>query len=1486
MKNRIIALLVIFSILIPNVALAKTENNILLNATYNDIVNGGDLTGGVTVTGYGNVAKAIDVDGKRVAVAKNKTNALEAMYGITTSDKPVIIETSVMCPDNNSTKIPIKVFSDSAHNVVEFRVGGDIFLSNGERVGRWKTNEWYKLSLLFSPTTGKYNLYLNDKLMSTRIQIGSGTKISKAGFASAESKQETTMYVDYFRVYEADEPNNDFDDVPLNPKSKKKIKLDVEDGKEPSELISFFDFEEYSDGATPSTGVELINGGGNATFLVKSEEIYDKKIKEYTYNKQFCLNSIGLVSKNPYINFPISQQLQKLSISADVYVPQSTGSVPIFTLRDANAQFVSPLTIDASGNLKLVNGKTISGVNVKQKKTNIAVTFDFVAGFYRVYIDGELKEDNVIITNTQFGNAVIQHTRFAISNNVQAILYLDNVALYTGNEYIADPTTLESGGSSSSGEILYDQYEGITANKTKLTPDITAFTEQVRDTPDIGNYMYDYSQVSEKFNESVAFIQNSTRAFAFGKLIDLEYPTILENGVLYAEAGELSKLLGVSYTYDKEAGEVTYGDVKQLINEKKLVCGENEIAAEGTPFEKDSQLYVPVRDITARGLGKYCFPSIRGITIVSDANLKLSDTPESTADALRQFCLYVLYDTPSAAAIKEALAKVGTAKTVVATDEDFARMKRLAEENEIGKQWNEEIMNGGVSGSYNASLPTQKYDYANLRMTLLEYTRFLELYWGYYMTGDKKYVDRAVEIANALCDNYTDWNAGQHFLETSEAAAAVGVFIELFYDLAPKDVCDRLVETAMDYVFEPAMSCLMGETSSIWARGVTNWTIVCNAGITTGALAVAKRYHTDYLCSLVEKSIHSVGLALNSYAPSGAWPEGIGYWNYTTMHAVELIQALEKTLGTDYRLSETPGFDVTGYYPMQLNANSGLVGFHDSSRTGTVLEEEYMWFARRFNDPSLARLRIDTKKRNSIGASCLDLLWLMEEGIPETEDVELDLDSYFTFTEAGTMRSGWEQNAIFAFAHAGRNQVAHGHYDMGTFEYDAFGQKFACDMGKETYNLAGGGTDKEYKGRAEGHNVFIVNPDKTAGQKWEADGKLNLVESKPKGAIFTADLTPAYVDYDIDSALRGYKLTGNRRIFTVQDEIKTEEESEIHWLWHTEASIELHEDKKGVRLTKEGVYVDVYFKSNVDFEITSRGAVPFDTSPTVEGQLQIQGDDEVNLIDVIFETTEDEVIFRATTIPQGMLETDDTELDHISDWTIEDGEVDRRYEYPSSILLDGKPLENFDKDTYSYLVYTNDEGHLPEVTAISDAEDVRIEQATPENGSRALVNVVSRYNPYNVITYTISLMIPAKADNARGRKSITPTSIDVSAEPQSDHLRDLMIDDDLSTSWTSQGKNHWVIYDLGKPYDINGLGMSIMYGDKRQQKFKVSVSNDNSNYTPVTGTCVTSGTTTGIEGINFDTVSARFVRIDFLGRVDDGTKNAWNNITEMRVFGE
>ena len=59
---------------------------------------------------------------------------------------------------------------------------------------------------------------------------------------------------------------------------------------------------------------------------------------------------------------------------------------------------------------------------------------------------------------------------------------------------------------------------------------------------------------------------------------------------------------------------------------------------------------------------------------------------------------------------------------------------------------------------------------------------------------------------------------------------------------------------------------------------------------------------------VVNRAVEKIRNPMKHYAPDGAYPEGIVYWDYGTSFNALFISAIEKIFGTDYGLSELPGF--------------------------------------------------------------------------------------------------------------------------------------------------------------------------------------------------------------------------------------------------------------------------------------------------------------------------------------------------------------------------------------------------------------------------------------------------------------------------------------------------------------------------------------------------------------------------------------------------
>ena len=118
-----------------------------------------------------------------------------------------------------------------------------------------------------------------------------------------------------------------------------------------------------------------------------------------------------------------------------------------------------------------------------------------------------------------------------------------------------------------------------------------------------------------------------------------------------------------------------------------------------------------------------------------------------------------------------------------------------------------------------------------------------------------------------------------------------------------------------------------------------------------------------------------------------------------------------------------------------------------------------------YNDTNLATTRnIALEKYGNY--TIYDAIWYIDGAAQESG---YPLFSYYKGTESVTSRSSLtDKNAMFFSAHAGPVYGYHSHADVGTFVFDALGQRWASDLGNEDYNIQrGNATYSPYRRRAE-----------------------------------------------------------------------------------------------------------------------------------------------------------------------------------------------------------------------------------------------------------------------------------------------------------------------------------------------------------------------------------------------------------------------------------
>ncbi|MBD3274473.1 MAG: heparinase, partial [Candidatus Marinimicrobia bacterium] len=311
---------------------------------------------------------------------------------------------------------------------------------------------------------------------------------------------------------------------------------------------------------------------------------------------------------------------------------------------------------------------------------------------------------------------------------------------------------------------------------------------------------------------------------------------------------------------------------------------------------------------------------------------------------------------------------------------------------------------------------------------------------------------------------------------------------------------------------------------------------------------------------IVNAGIQSLPVALETYGPDGVWLEGPGYWHYATRYTGYGISALETALGSDFNLTGIEGMRETGAFPIYTTGPTGLyLNFADSGewRKRNPMPVLF-WLADEYNSSFFANS--EHRLLRTGHSEPEHVVWYQPQDFAET--AQPDLDRVFEGdVDVAVFRSEWHNpEALFVGVKSGYNQVNHGHLDLGNFELDALGVRWARDLGSDNYNLPNyWGKDEGaqrwdyYRLNSRSHNVPLINND---NQDVYATSDFLRHETGVDEPFVIVDLTEAYEDYSTRT-YRGVKMVRDRKAILVQDEFDLSQRSEVKWGMTTDAEIEI-----------------------------------------------------------------------------------------------------------------------------------------------------------------------------------------------------------------------------------------------------------------------------------------------------------------------------------------
>lgn len=338
--------------------------------------------------------------------------------------------------------------------------------------------------------------------------------------------------------------------------------------------------------------------------------------------------------------------------------------------------------------------------------------------------------------------------------------------------------------------------------------------------------------------------------------------------------------------------------------------------------------------------------------------------------------------------------------------------------------------------------------------------RLFDLGIAYRQTRDSKYSDEIEESLNYLC-SFETWHPA-HYLDVAEMTSAVAVAYDWCYDA----LSEETRQVVRDAIYGKAISNVLkeyaeGDEVDSWAKRETNWNVVCNTGMTLGALAVAEDYPEE-AATIVKNAEHYMPNCLGHFAPDGVCYEGPAYFEYTNIFLSMVLKALDDNFGTTGGVAELFGVSKTAQYYIDCVSPSGLIlnfadtgGGYAKASTSPL----FFYFSRRFNLPEVAywyRSQLD----KVLGQDKLPT-WHFPLALAWYDDTAFDNDApkprirtFHNVNDILVLR-GAQSNpkSIHVIAKGGDPDMAHQQCDGGSFVIESEGQRWIDELGCDGYDI-------------------------------------------------------------------------------------------------------------------------------------------------------------------------------------------------------------------------------------------------------------------------------------------------------------------------------------------------------------------------------------------------------------------------------------------------
>lgn len=1360
-------------------------------------------------------------DGKNNKALFIPTDAMTNVLSCDISGEPDMFVLSVKLKYTGAASSVRFTISDQGNQeYIPFTVRNDgkIVLSSGKVAGGVGSGAYTQIDVGYNTATQRCFVFINGRervrehIISTALTCPS--KLTVRTFVGEDN---SAVIMDDLAIYRGNEPVNIKKNVKYNTESVDFTPINMKD-RAPVVIVN----NDFNSKTKALNGLAAYNKGNDIKYLQLDD------------GNGCMLMDKTLSDTDPFVNITVTgaEAVTDFVLEVDVASDKLGSTLYLFNVRNDLTGWGQTFRITPGGDIITYLGKSVAKI-AKGEFVKLAAVYKTAQNTFDVYVNKSKVMENVPIAVKSFGTLTEIRLQ-QMPNQGNGRILLDNLRIYEGDT----PYSLAE-----NTEDTYSVLPGDTDDLSKLSG-VTAFHDK-------GKYYV------------AGNVKTESSAYPYYDGDCLMIPKEIISAAIRSEV-----------SCDEASGEISVGNIAKLhLGSRDASVGNAAVILDKEPVIKDEVLYLPAKSVTEKVLNKRYFRHETGLVVLSDSPFKY----ENDESILKQLSTYVFFMRPQYDKIQELYDNSkykNVHPRILATAEDFERIKENLKTDSRLSEWTANVIS--IADKY-LSVEPQSVHYSDGAMLEVAHSignRLLALSYAWKITGDTKYAKRAwEEMENAA--NYPDWNPS-HFLDTGEMTYIMGLAYDWCFDYLNEEQRKIICDAIRDFGLEAGRAQYQGRAQGTdFVKQAMNWNAVCNGGLITGACAIMDEEPAAAKYTIVN-GLRSFEYMITEFAPEGAWVEGVGYWEYAVKFMSFMVDSMNTTLGTDFDIPKYTGIDKTAEFVFGLIGNCGYNNFHDAG-TEDELSKWLQWLGKYYQNEKIAGTYLKLFDMKNMSGNVFDCLYYDPKLVRESRE-DYSLDCTTKVTETGSMRSSWSDPSGMWLAYSGgANTVNHYHLDEGSFVLDMMGERWAIDMGGDIMSYLSTFSGKRYdlfRIRPESHNTLVINPDEGPGQELSAYCPIIRAESKKRGAFQVMDLTSAYAS-QTKSAIRGFMLTDDRRTAVIRDEIELENKSDVYWLMHTPAEVNIVSSDTAI-LEKNGKKMQVkILVENAEAEFTDTTVQPFPNSPKIEGQVSNASFRRVGI--KVSGAGKIAISVRITPADEYTAELPFA-CGSIDSWQIPDGEV-TQVPYANAIYIDGKLIHNFSSGRNAYTVkLENESDPIGQISVDCGAYTLEALQTASKAGESAVYKISQPDGKYRKLTISFEKL--GTLDSVDGRKRLVPAELFASANPEPHNSDKNANDGDLNTNWAANGEQT-LTYDFARNVKIGAFALSTMRADTRSYKFDIEISNDGKTWQNIYSGATTPGTQ-GYEVFEIPAVEASYIR--YAGKGNN--ENSWNSIKEFAVLGE